>query len=87
MRSSYEHQIKELRRQVEGVNGSVSEALKAKNAAYEAKIHAYEEQLDNEIRYIKMKIYFLLELFFIYVEKNKKLIEIFVYLKNVFVKD
>ncbi len=57
MRSSYEHQIKELRRQVEGA-GSVSETTKAKYAAYEAKIHAYEEQLDNEIRYIKMKISF-----------------------------
>ncbi len=52
--------------------------------ALEAKVHALEEQLDGEVRYVKL-ILIKFNIHFIFIEKNKKLVELFVHLKNVFV--
>ncbi|CAF4624137.1 unnamed protein product [Rotaria socialis] len=50
MRSNFERQIRDLREKLETYDGSTIEQAKAKVAGYEVKIHAYEEQLDNEVR-------------------------------------
>ncbi|CAF2959807.1 unnamed protein product [Rotaria sp. Silwood2] len=50
IRSNLERQIRDLREQLDVNDGSTIEMSKAKLAAFEAKIHAYEEQVDNEVR-------------------------------------
>ncbi|CAF3396041.1 unnamed protein product [Rotaria sp. Silwood1] len=50
IRSNLERQIRDLREQLDANDGSANEMSKAKVAAFEAKIHAYEEQIDNEVR-------------------------------------
>ena len=50
IRSNLERQIRDLREKLETNDGSTVEQTKAKIAGYEVKIHAYEEQLDNEVR-------------------------------------
>lgn len=48
--ANLERQIQEFRKKLESNDGSVNESLKSRVVACETKIHAYEEQLDNEIR-------------------------------------
>ncbi|CAF1027431.1 unnamed protein product [Rotaria sordida] len=50
IRSNLERQIRDLREQLDINGGSTIEISKAKIAGYEAKIHAYEEQIDSEVR-------------------------------------
>ncbi len=47
-----ERQIQDLREKLSSNEGSVSESIRSRLIALETKNHAYEEQLDNEVRYV-----------------------------------
>ena len=84
MRSNLERQNRELREKLEENEEFGKGKSRAMLGALEAKVHALEEQLDGEVRYVE-EIGLARSTSFVFVGKNKKLVDLFVHLKNVFV--
>ena len=88
MRSNLERQNRELREKLEENEEFGKGKSRAMLGALEAKVHALEEQLDGEVRFVKTLVVLFhfdfcsLFLFFVLV-KNKRSVELFERWKNV----